>query len=393
MMRSILCGASTAAAVAGVPRAAVAAASCSRGVLAMAPAAALALARHAAAPMHTHFVRHASTEAANTRADSAAAAASSADAAAAASASPNDAERRSITQLVADVLRSGPKTRAQIFFAINKGPPMARKPPQAANPNRPPPRKNLINQHPKPALHTFQQIQKKQADMIARAREVAAANVEPYEEIEWPSGPLRSPTHLTHVLQAMMDGKRLYARPFKSIAPFYGEKEAASVQAILEPLEASYLAKREASLLAEGKSPLEVKEMLVHSPRISARMAGPQAPKAHGRAAQQYVYVLRDWSDARYEARAPILIARGAEKKARRAALKAIHDEEARPETQARRKREEYAANQAKHDAEAAERMRMWRAHALNMNEEEQHQFLEQKRREDEEDEAEAARQ
>jgi hypothetical protein len=305
----------------------------------------------------------------------------------------DDIPSKSITTLVADVLRTGPKTRAQIFFAINRGPLMSRpiKPNQPKNPEKYKRGKNLINQHPPLPLHTYQQMAKKQADLIKKAQ--SNQIIEEYDPLTYPSGPLRNPAHLTNVLQYMLKGKRLHARPFKSISHRYGDKEAASTQEILQRFEPEYLAKRKIALMKEGKSESEADAMLPQGPQVTPRLAGPQNPKAHGRIANQYVYVLRDWIDPKYEARAPLLIERARAKKERRAHRLAEREESNLPENIAARKEAE--AKKAIIDAELAakERVRMYRAHALNMSDKQQAEYLSQKRTEDEEDEAEAAAQ
>ena len=146
-------------------------------------------------------------------------------------------------------------------------------------------------------------------------------------------------------------------------------------------------------LLKEGKSEADADSMLQNGPRVWPLLAGPQNPRATGRVAKQFVYVLRDWADKQYEAKAPLLAERARLKKERRAQRAHEKAEAALPHNiEAAKLAEEQRVAREK-EAAAKDRVRMWRAHALNMSDEQQAQFLAEKRREDAEDEAEAAAQ
>lgn len=214
---------------------------------------------------------------------------------------------KSPTQLVIDVLKSGPKTRAQIYFAINRGrmpseaEMEAERAAEAARP-RTPKRVNLLTQHPKPPPTSYEVARVKAAGIKAAA---AASKVDE-TPLPYPEGILRNPTHLTRVLQAMTRGRRVWARPFSSVQEHYGAAEAAATQAIIARVEEKVVADKKAAALAAGAT-----EAVAHHEaqnlRAPRRLIGPQSGHKNPGFDSQYVYVLREWADAEFAKRGPVM--------------------------------------------------------------------------------------
>lgn len=213
---------------------------------------------------------------------------------------------KSPTQLVIDVLKSGPKTRAQIYFAINRGrmpseaEMEAERAAEAARP-RTPKRVNLLTQHPKPPPTSFEVARLKAAGIKAAAAAASKVEITP---LPYPEGILRNPTHLTRVLQAMQRGRRVWARPFSSVQEHYGAAEAAATQEILSRVDAKVVADKRAALLAAGV-PEAVALHDTQNLRAPRRLAGPQGSHKNPGFDSQYVYVLREWADAEFAKRGP----------------------------------------------------------------------------------------
>lgn len=153
---------------------------------------------------------------------------------------------KSPTQRVLEVLKSGPKTRKQIYYALNKGRPL-----QA------------------------------DLDVAAAAQEAALAKMGKKHKIyvegphAYPTGILRNPTHLGRLLQSLLRGKRLWARPPSSVEKLMGEAEHASIE--------------------------EISANNAHAP-VSAVLTTKGQVKFGG---PSWVYVLRDWADKGFAAKGP----------------------------------------------------------------------------------------
>lgn len=132
---------------------------------------------------------------------------------------------KSASMLVLEALKTGPKTRLQLFFAINKGP-LA---PAAVMPKPQPKKINLITQHG-PAPLTAIDVARLKAERL-KAEGSAAVEAEPRR---YPTGQLRNPTHLTKVLHTLQHTGQIWAKPYSSVQQRMSDAERAATKAIVD---------------------------------------------------------------------------------------------------------------------------------------------------------------
>ena len=131
---------------------------------------------------------------------------------------------KSASMLVLEALRTGPKTRLQLFFAINKGP-LA---PAQVMPKPQPKKINLITQHGPAPLTAIDVARLK----IERMKAESDLAMQP-EPRRYPTGQLRSPTHLTKVLHSLQHTGQIWAKPYSSVQGRMKDTERAATQAIV----------------------------------------------------------------------------------------------------------------------------------------------------------------
>ena len=202
---------------------------------------------------------------------------------------------KSPSQLVIDVLKTGPKTRLQLFYAINRGPLAELPEPQAPKGHK---KKNLLTQFPPPPP-TAADVARLKA---ARIKAEADGSLNVAEPRRYPTGILRNTVHLTSVLQHLQRAKRVWARPFSQVEKRMGEAEFSSTRAIIEA------AGQQASVLTSGMGEAAaIATMGAAAPSHGQmkKLHASQARSAAAKTADQWVYVLREWADPGFLKKAP----------------------------------------------------------------------------------------
>lgn len=187
---------------------------------------------------------------------------------------------KSASMLVLEALATGPKTRMQLFCAINKGP-LA---PAPVMPKPMPKKINLITQHG-PAPLTAIDVARLKAERI---KEEAKAGTEP-EPRRYPTGQLRNPTHLTRVLHLLQHSGQIWAKPYTSVQSRMKEPERAATKAIVDG--AGESAAHIVATMGEAAA------ADIGSAHMSAGAKKKMMATGSGvRTADQWLYVSRAWS-------------------------------------------------------------------------------------------------